>query len=109
MSFADEDASRAGPEFLIRLFGEGIAAGARTINLADTVDMPSPKNSARSSARCGSEHPEQKSLASGACTADDLGLGVANTLAEFEPGHGRWTSPSAASASARAMPRLREW
>src|SRR5882724_9635170 len=82
--FSAEDGARTEPEFLEKVSKAVVAAGARTVNIADTVGYATPKeygvligrivkalgNSAIVSAHCH----------------DDLGLAVANSLAAVEAG-----------------------
>lgn len=86
VEFSAEDASRADPAFLIRLFGEAIAAGARTINLADTVGYAQPEEFGALIRAVREQTPGGHKVVFGVHCHDDLGLGVANTLAGIRAG-----------------------
>jgi 2-isopropylmalate synthase len=84
VEFSAEDGARTDPEFLIRISKAVVAAGARTVNIPDTVGYSTPK-----------EYGEligQVARALGDCAIvsvhchDDLGLAVANSLAAIEAG-----------------------
>ncbi|MDR2727155.1 MAG: 2-isopropylmalate synthase, partial [Deltaproteobacteria bacterium] len=81
VEFSAEDASRADPDFLVRLFGEAIAAGATTINLADTVGYAQPNEFADLVRFVRARTPGADKVVTGVHCHNDLGLGVANTLA----------------------------
>ena len=86
VEFSAEDASRSDPDFLVRVVTEVIKAGATTINLPDTVGYAVP-NVYADLVRYVIEHTPNadKAVFSVHCH-DDLGLGVANTLAALQAG-----------------------
>jgi len=47
IEFSPMDASRTDPAYLYKIIEEVIKCGATTINVPDTVGIPSPRNSAR--------------------------------------------------------------
>lgn len=89
VEFSAEDASRSDPDFLCRVFGEVIKAGARTLNIPDTVGYGIPEDFARM-VKYVIEHTPgiEKAVVSVHCH-NDLGLGVANTLAAALAGAGQ--------------------
>lgn len=86
VEFSAEDALRTEPEFLAEICSAALAAGARTLNIPDTVGYTTP-NEIRSLfeyLRANVENAEQ-AIFSAHCH-DDLGLAVANSLAAIEGG-----------------------
>ncbi len=86
VEFSAEDASRSEPEFLARVIEKAIAAGAGVINIPDTVGYAQPQEFGELIRYLlenvsGSE----KAVFSVHCH-NDLGLGVANTLAALKAG-----------------------
>jgi 2-isopropylmalate synthase len=84
VEFSAEDGARTEPEFLERISKAVVAAGARTVNIPDTVGYSTPKEYgvligqiARALGDCA--------IVSVHCH-DDLGLAVANSLAAIEAG-----------------------
>ena len=86
IEFSAEDASRSDPDFVCRLFGEAIAAGAGTVNFADTVGYALP-GEINERIRYIKEHTPgmEKAVLSVHCH-NDLGLAAANSLAAIEGG-----------------------
>ncbi|MGH8077289.1 MAG: 2-isopropylmalate synthase, partial [Lysobacter sp.] len=86
VEFSAEDALRTEPDFLVEVFSAAIAAGARTINVPDTVGYTTP-----SEIRALFEHlranvrDADRAIFSAHCH-NDLGLAVANSLAAIEGG-----------------------
>jgi 2-isopropylmalate synthase len=86
VEFSAEDALRTEPEFLAEVFSAAIAAGARTINVPDTVGVTTP-----SEIRALFEYlrmtvrDAERAVFSAHCH-NDLGLAVANSLAAIEGG-----------------------
>jgi 2-isopropylmalate synthase len=84
VEFSAEDGARTDPEFLEKVSLAVVAAGARTVNIPDTVGYSSPKEYAALIGRIA--------RALGDCAVvsvhchDDLGLAVANSLAALEAG-----------------------
>lgn len=86
IEFSAEDASRSKPEFLCRLFSEVIKAGARVINIPDTVGYAVPHEFGMLIKQikenvAGMEHSELS-----VHCHNDLGLAVANSLAALDNG-----------------------
>jgi 2-isopropylmalate synthase len=84
VEFSAEDGARTEPEFLEKVSKAVVAAGARTMNIADTVGYATPKEYGALIGRI------VKALGDGAIVSahchDDLGLAVANSLAAVEAG-----------------------
>src|SRR5665811_1818254 len=84
VEFSAEDGARTEPDFLEKISKAVVAAGARTVNIPDTVGYSTPKEYG---ALIG-----QIATALGDCAIvsvhchDDLGLAVANSLAAVEAG-----------------------
>lgn len=86
VEFSAEDASRSEPEFLYRMFEAVIDAGARIINVPDTVGYTTPDEFGRLIAGIRDHVPNiDKAVISVHCH-NDLGLAVANTLAAVKGG-----------------------
>lgn len=86
VEFSCEDFSRSEPDFVCKIVELAINAGATTINLPDTVGYAQPEEFA-SMVKYVMDHVSNSSKAifSVHCH-DDLGLGVANTLAALRVG-----------------------
>ncbi len=86
IEFSAEDGSRSDPDFLCRVFEAVIDAGARTINLPDTVGYAIPEEFGML-IRYVMEHTPNigKAILSVHCH-NDLGLATANTLAAIKAG-----------------------
>jgi 2-isopropylmalate synthase len=86
VEFSCEDAFRSDHQFLVRIIGEAIKAGATTINVPDTVGYASPAEYGalfkflRENV-IGAEHVKFS-----AHCHDDLGMAVANSIAAVENG-----------------------
>ncbi len=84
VEFSAEDGARTDPEFLEKVSKAVVAAGARTVNIPDTVGYSTPKEYGALIGRIA--------RALGDCAIvsvhchDDLGLAVANSLAAIEAG-----------------------
>ncbi len=85
VEFSAEDATRSDRAFLLRLFNRAIQEGATTVNIADTVGYATPTEI----------HELVSYLKSNLCDPsvkfsvhvhNDLGMGVANTLASIRAG-----------------------
>ncbi|MBQ4567678.1 MAG: 2-isopropylmalate synthase [Desulfovibrio sp.] len=86
VEFSAEDFSRSERDFLCRVVEAVIDAGATTINLPDTVGYAQPEEFADLVAYVINNTPNaDKAIFSVHCH-DDLGLGVANTLAALRVG-----------------------
>ena len=86
VEFSAEDATRSEPEFLVELFSAVIAAGASTINVPDTVGFTTPGEYRELIAMLKREVKGLERAVISTHCHDDLGLGVANSLAAIEGG-----------------------
>ena len=86
VQFSAEDATRSDPEFLWRVVEAVIQAGAKTINLPDTVGYSTPDEIAAFFRRLINRVPSSDQVIFSAHCHDDLGLAVANTLAALTGG-----------------------
>ena len=84
VEFSAEDATRTDPDYLEEISRAVVAAGARTVNLPDTVGFSVPEEYRALIARI------IKALGDSAVVSvhchDDLGLAVANSLAAIQGG-----------------------
>lgn len=86
VEFSAEDASRSEPDFLVQVISEAIKAGATTINIPDTVGYAQPQEYGELIRYLiENVHDSHKAVFSVHCH-NDLGLGVANTLAAIKAG-----------------------
>ena len=86
VEFSAEDGSRSDPAFLSKIFEAAIAAGARTVNLPDTVGYAVPQEFAEL-VRFIKEHtPNIHQAVFSVHCHNDLGLATANTLAAIAAG-----------------------
>jgi 2-isopropylmalate synthase len=86
VEWSAEDATRSDPEFLARAIETAISAGAGTINLPDTVGYATPETYGSMFRDMIERVPNaDKAIFSTHCH-NDLGLGVANTLAAVAAG-----------------------
>ena len=86
VEFSAEDALRTEPEFLAEICSAAIAAGARTLNIPDTVGYTTPGEiRALFEYLRANVKDAHKAVFSAHCH-DDLGLAVANSLAAIEGG-----------------------
>jgi 2-isopropylmalate synthase len=86
VEFSAEDASRSDPDFLCRVFGEAIKAGACTVNIPDTVGYAMPAEFGEL-VRYVKEHtPGAEKAKFSVHVHNDLGLAVANSLAAIGAG-----------------------
>ncbi|MGM0786485.1 MAG: 2-isopropylmalate synthase, partial [Thermodesulfobacteriota bacterium] len=86
VEFSAEDGSRSDPDFLCRIFESVIDAGAKTVNLPDTVGYAIPREFGELVAYIRKNTPNiDKAVLSVHCH-NDLGLATANTLAAIENG-----------------------
>jgi 2-isopropylmalate synthase len=89
IEFSPEDASRSEREFLYRVIEEVIKAGATTINIPDTVGYAMPDEFGSLIRAIKNNVPNvEKAVISVHCH-NDLGLGVANSLAAVKNGAGQ--------------------
>ena len=86
VEFSAEDALRTEPEFLAEICSAALAAGARTLNIPDTVGYTTPGEiRALFEYLRANVRDADKAIFSAHCH-DDLGLAVANSLAAIEGG-----------------------
>jgi 2-isopropylmalate synthase len=86
VQFSAEDATRSDLDFLCRVVEAVIRAGATTINLPDTVGYSTPDEIREFFSKIRSRVPHTDAVVFSAHCHDDLGLGVANTLAALQGG-----------------------
>lgn len=86
VEFSCEDASRSDKDFLCRACGTAISAGATTINLPDTVGYAEPDEFAQLVKYVIENTTGADKAIFAIHCHDDLGLGVANTLAALRVG-----------------------
>lgn len=86
VQFSAEDATRSDPDFLCHIIEAVIQAGAKTINLPDTVGYSTPDEVADFFRSVISRVPSSDQVTFSAHCHDDLGLAVANTLAALGAG-----------------------
>ena len=86
VEFSAEDALRTEPDFLAEVCSAALAAGARTLNIPDTVGYTTPAEiRALFEYLRAHVHGAEHAVFSAHCH-DDLGLAVANSLAAIEGG-----------------------
>jgi 2-isopropylmalate synthase len=86
VEFSPMDATRADPEFLVEVVRTALAAGARTINLPDTVGYALPDQVGRMISGLFARVPELAEAVVSFHGQDDLGLATANALAAVRAG-----------------------
>ncbi|MGI9431072.1 MAG: homocitrate synthase/isopropylmalate synthase family protein [Myxococcota bacterium] len=88
VEFSPMDATRADPAFLVTLLRAATAAGARTLNLPDTVGVARPGQVAALVRRVVREVCDESAAETAVSFhgQDDLGLATANALAAVEAG-----------------------
>ena len=86
VEFSAQDCTRSEPDFLFRLYGAAIDAGATTINIPDTVGYGMPTEYAALIRLLRDNIPGAKNVDISTHCHDDLGLAVANSLAAIEAG-----------------------
>jgi 2-isopropylmalate synthase len=86
VQFSAEDATRSDPDFLCQIIEAVIQAGAKTINLPDTVGFSTPDEVASFFRSVIGRVPSSDQVTFSAHCHDDLGLAVANTLAALGAG-----------------------
>jgi 2-isopropylmalate synthase len=89
VEFSAEDASRTDLEYLCRIVEAVIRAGATTINLPDTVGYAVPEEYAAIFRNVADRVPGIEAVILSCHCHDDLGLGVANSLAAVAAGAGQ--------------------
>jgi len=86
VEFSAEDAIRSDPDFLCRVCEAAIEAGARTINIPDTVGYALPHRIGELFADLVTRVPNADKAVFSAHCHNDLGLAVANSLAAVSAG-----------------------
>jgi 2-isopropylmalate synthase len=86
VEFSAEDATRSDMDFLARVCEGVIAAGATTVNLPDTVGYTTPEENHRFFMSIREKAPSLDKITISTHCHNDLGLGVANTLAAIRAG-----------------------
>ncbi|MGA9334058.1 MAG: 2-isopropylmalate synthase [Rudaea sp.] len=86
VEFSAEDAIRTEPEFLIEVLSAMIEAGAGTVNVPDTVGYTTPDEIGALFSRLKREVRGIDDVVLSAHCHNDLGLGVANSLAALSAG-----------------------
>lgn len=86
VEFSAEDATRSDLDFLAKIIEGVIAAGATTINLPDTVGYTTPDEHYEFFTKLQDLAPSLSKITISAHCHDDLGLGVANSLAAIKAG-----------------------
>jgi 2-isopropylmalate synthase len=84
VEFSAEDGARTEPDFLVEISKAVVAAGARTVNIPDTVGYSIPSEFGVLIARVAGELGDS-AIVSVHCH-DDLGLAVANSIAAVQAG-----------------------
>ncbi|MDR1325139.1 MAG: 2-isopropylmalate synthase [Treponema sp.] len=86
VEFSAEDAFRSDPDFVCKVFGEAIAAGASTVNFPDTVGYALPSEFAERIRYIREHTPGMEKARLSVHCHNDLGLAVANSLAALGAG-----------------------
>ena len=86
VEWSAEDATRSDPDFLCRVVEAAIGAGATTINLPDTVGYALPEDMERMYTNIRNRVPGIEKVILSTHNHNDLGLGVANTIASIRAG-----------------------
>lgn len=86
IEFSAEDATRSDPAFLARIFNGVIKAGATTINIPDTVGYTVPDEFYEFLIKVRELCPALDNVDISVHCHNDLGLGVANSLAAIKAG-----------------------
>jgi 2-isopropylmalate synthase len=89
VEFSAEDASRSDPEFLYRVVEAVISAGAATVNIPDTVGYAMPEEFGALIAGVFDHVPNIDRAVISVHCHNDLGLGVANSIAAILHGAGQ--------------------
>jgi 2-isopropylmalate synthase len=86
IEFSCEDATRSSPEFMVKIIGEVIEAGATTINIPDTVGYALPFEFEKLLRHIKEKTAGIDKIILSVHCHDDLGLAVANSLAGVSGG-----------------------
>jgi 2-isopropylmalate synthase len=86
VEFSAEDATRSDRDYLVEIFGAALEAGARTLNVPDTVGYTMPDEYATLMAYLIEKVPGSDRAVFAVHCHNDLGLAVANSLAAVRAG-----------------------
>lgn len=86
VEFSAEDATRSDPEFLAEIFDKVIQAGAKIINIPDTVGYTTPDEFYNFINKIMDKSKYLKTVEVSVHCHNDLGLGVANSIAAIKAG-----------------------
>ena len=86
VEFSAEDGSRSDPDFLCRVFGAVIEAGATTVNLPDTVGYAIPEEFGQLVEYVIAHTPGIENVVLSVHCHNDLGLATSNTLTAIKAG-----------------------
>jgi 2-isopropylmalate synthase len=86
VEFSAEDATRSDPEFLSRVFSAAVSAGARVVNVPDTVGYTTPAEMIRLIEYLRERVSGIENVSISVHTHDDLGMATANALAAVAAG-----------------------
>ncbi len=86
IEFSCEDASRSDPDFLVQVIGEAVKAGAKVINIPDTVGYTLPFEFESLIKYIKEKTPGIEQVILSVHCHNDLGLAVANSLAGIRAG-----------------------
>ena len=86
IEFSAEDASRSDREFLVQAFSNAVAAGATTLNVPDTVGYSTPQEMSDLITYLKEHVAGIENVAISVHCHNDLGMGVANSLACVKAG-----------------------
>ncbi len=86
VEFSAQDCTRSELDFLVRLYGAAVQAGATTINIPDTVGYGMPEEYAALIRTLRERIPGAEGVHFSTHCHDDLGLAVANSLAAVGAG-----------------------
>ncbi len=86
VEFSAEDASRSDPEYLVRVFGEAVRAGATVCNVPDTTGYAVPEQTRALFAYLREKVEGGDRVTWSAHCHNDLGMAVANSLAAVRGG-----------------------
>jgi len=86
VEFSPEDAGRSDPEFLVKILGVAIQAGATTLNIPDTVGYTTPEEYGGLIRFLRENVPGGKDVIFSVHCHNDLGMATANTLAGVQSG-----------------------
>ena len=109
VEFSAEDATRSDWDYLVEVFRVALEAGARTLNVPDTVGYTQPEEYAALIRFLRERVPGAERAVFSVHCHNDLGLAVANCWRPCAPARARSSAPSTASASAPATPRWKRW